>query len=143
LGGVERVDKLAVSAAVVALRLITCMFTHGGSDSFLEFAGFEKCRAVGDACDRLVRLEHHPSHPDIEFLARFQVEAQAAEHDRNETAGAGPDDKVEVIAWLGNFGAAGCSPLHLDKCAVHELLDDDEHRVPTHTTAIYMVNVSF
>ena len=30
----------------------------------------------------------------------------------------------------------GCSALHLNKGAVHQLLEDDEHRIPSHTTAI-------
>lgn len=37
---------------------------------------------------------------------------------------------------------ARSTTLGLDKCAVHQFLDDDEHRIATNTTSVYSSQVS-
>lgn len=134
-GGAERVDEVRFTP-VVALPLLDSMFLDCSLDSLLKFAGLEEGRSIGNSSNRLVRLKDHAGEAHVELLACFQIEAQSAEHECDETAGASTDDEVEVIAWLGNFVSPGSATLHFDKGSVHQLLDDDEDRVTADASSI-------
>lgn len=108
-----------MGGAIVSFVIRDGVHPHSLPDRMLKHRGFEQCRAVGDAGDRLVRLEDHARHLHVELLALLQVEAQPAEHDGDEAACAGANDQVEVVTWLGNLVAARGFPFDLDVGPVH------------------------
>jgi hypothetical protein len=135
-GCVEICGRCAV-VVVVAFVVVDGVFAHALHDGLLQLRGLKQRGAVGDTGERLVCLEDLPRHAHVDVLARLHVHPQPAQHDGNQPAGACPRNEVEVLAWLRYLVSLRCSPLGLDKGPVHQLLEDDEHRVPPHASAIW------
>ena len=112
------------------------MFTDAFPDRLFELRGLEQSLVEGDASERFVGFKDAAGHADINILAGLEVEAQTTKHEGDQPAGAGANDEVEVVAWLGNFIATGGLAFAFDVDAVHEFLEDDKHGVATHAAAI-------
>ena len=112
------------------------MLLHTLAYCLFQLGCLEQCRSIGDASDRLVRLEHVSRHFSVDVLAGFDIETKATKHEGDEAAGAGSGDQVEVVAWFGNLLLLGCFAFAFDICPVHELLEDDEHREASDAAAI-------
>lgn len=131
---VERVHNFGV--AVVAFLVVDGMLPDSLLDGLFQLAGLEQRRSIWNAGDRLVCLKDHLGQANVQLLARLQVQAQPAEHDGDQPAGAGADDEVKVVAWLRDFVAAGGAAFDLDERAVHEFLDNDEHGVAANASSV-------
>lgn len=134
-GGVEGAEEIRLGP-VVALLVVGSVFLDTLLDGLLKLAGLEQGGSVGNTSDGLVRLKHHAGEADVELFASLDVQAQATEHEGDQTAGAGAHDEVEVFAWLGDLVSAGSAAFGFDKGSVHQLLDDDEDRVAADTSSI-------
>jgi hypothetical protein len=117
------------------------MLSDARPDSLFELAGLEKCRAIRYSGDGLVRLEHDAGQSHVELLAGLEVQSEPAEHNSYQAASAGADDEVKMVAWLWDLVATRRAPFRFDKGAVHKLLDNDEHGIAAHTTAIFRSTV--
>ena len=121
---------------VVAFVVIDSMLAYALHDGLLQLRCFEQGRSVGDTRECLVRLEDLPRHAHVYILASLHVHPQPPQHDGNQPTGARSRNEVEVLAWFRYLVSLRCSSLGLDKSPVHELLEDDKHRVPPHASAI-------
>lgn len=132
--GIKRVDYFCLG--VVALPVVHGVLPNSLFDGIFQPAGLEQRRSVWNAGNRLVGFEHHLRHADVQLLAGLQVQTQSAQHDGNQPAGARTNNQVEMIAGLWDFMSARCAAFDVDKCAVHEFLDDDEHGVTTNASSV-------
>lgn len=112
------------------------MFAHTFADGLLELGGLEERRAVWDAGEGLVGFEDATGHAHVDFLAGLEIEAEPPQHEGDQTAGAGADDEVKVVAGFGNLIATRGLAFAFDIDAVHEFLEDDKHGVAADTAAI-------
>jgi hypothetical protein len=127
--------------AVVALVVVDGVFTHALHDCIFELGRLEQRVSVRDAGEGLVRLEDAFGHAHVDVFASVDVHAQASQHDGDQATGARASDEVEVVAWLRDFVSLRSPSLGLDEGAVHQLLEDDEHRVAAHTPTICPASV--
>lgn len=122
---------------IVPLGLKDGMFAYALPDGLLELGRLEQGGAVGNAGEGLIGLEDPTGHAHVDFLGGFEVESKTTQHESDQTACAGANDKVEVIAGLGDLVAAGGLAFAFDVGTVHKFLEEDEHRVTSNATTVW------
>ena len=121
---------------VVALIIINGVVADAFADCIFKPASLEQCALERDAGKGFVGFEDTLRHAHINVLAGLDVHSQTAKHDSDQAAGTGANDEVEVVARLGDFMSLGCPSLDLHESSVHELLQQDEHRIAADASAI-------
>ena len=116
------------------------MISHALADRLLQLARLEHGPLVRHAPDGLVRFEDPPRHAHIEVHASIDVQPQATEHDRDQAARARACDQIEMLARSGDLPVTRRSPGDLDKRAMHDLLQHDQHGVPSDPSPIERKN---
>ena len=123
--------------SIVPFILENGVFPHAIPDGFLQFRRLEQCRPVRYPGYCLVCFKDLPRHAYIDFLARFDIQPQSAQHNRNQPSGSSARNKIEILAWFRYLFSLRRPAFGLVVCLVHEFLQENEHRVAPHTSAIY------
>lgn len=123
---------------IVSLCFEDRVLSHAFANGLLEFGSLEQGRAVRDPGNRLVSLEDPAGHAHVDLLARFEIEAQPAEHESDQAACSGAGDQIKVVAWLGDLVTTWRFAVAFDVAAIHEFLEDDEHGVAADAASIWL-----